>query len=106
MINKKKIIEFLDERFYSILLFIISIILCFILIIFKTTNLENIFAIIAAIFLNVSLFLIIIISLLFFQYGIGFDIQEEIFEENNIAGAIFEGFIILSIAIIIARSIL
>lgn len=53
---------------------------------------------------NLSFFLCAAFGLQFFQLGIGKNIQEEIFDEHNIAAGIYQGLLFIAIAIIIAKA--
>lgn len=52
---------------------------------------------------NVAFFLATVFGLQYFQLGTGRDIQGEIFDSNNIAAAIYQGFLFLALAIVIAK---
>ena len=53
---------------------------------------------------NLSFFLCATFGLQYFQLGIGRNIQEEIFDEHNMAAALYQGFLFIAIAIIIAKA--
>lgn len=55
---------------------------------------------------NVALFLLIIFTLQYFQGGANSNIHKAIFEDGNIAAAIFQGLIYLGIAILIGGAIM
>lgn len=55
---------------------------------------------------NVALFLLIIFTLQYFQGGTTMNIQKKIFEEGNIAVALYQGLIYLGIAILIGGAIM
>lgn len=55
---------------------------------------------------NVALFLATAFGLQFFQLGTGRDIQSEIFDEENIAASIYQGFLFLAIAIVISKGLM
>lgn len=70
------------------------------------TEKNSIFGIIGGSFLNISLFLTCYFGLEYFQQGTDKDIQKEIFEENNVSAAIYQGSLLIGIAIIIARGLI
>lgn len=55
---------------------------------------------------NVALFLLIIFTLQYFQGGMTINIQKKIFEEGNIAVAIYQGLIYLGVALLIGQAIM
>jgi hypothetical protein len=68
----------------------------------KTSVMGNL----AGVGFNLSLFLGAVFGLQYFQRGTGTDIGSEIFDEGNIAAGIYQGFLFLSIATIIAKGLL
>jgi len=69
-------------------------------------QLVAILALFAAAMNNVALYLLIVFSLQYFQGGTKLDLQKKIFEEGNVAAAIYQGLIYLGIAILIGGAIM
>jgi len=95
------------KKTYSILL---GFILSFLLILVENTNTSGVKTPIYS-FVSVLAFSIFGTTILFSAYKfidwlIDADIEAEIFEKQNIAAAIFKGFILLGIALIIAAVII
>lgn len=55
---------------------------------------------------NVAIFLATVFGLQYFQLGTGRDIQQEIFDDNNIAASIYEGMLFIALAIVIAKGVM
>lgn len=55
---------------------------------------------------NVSLFLILAFGLQKFQLGTKRDIPSEIFDENNVAAAVYQGMLFVALAIVISRGLM
>jgi hypothetical protein len=70
------------------------------------TDLSQVITMFTGIMFNVAIFLAVVFSLQFFQFKIGTDIQQEIYEENNTAAAIYQGLIFVSIAIVISKGLM
>ena len=51
----------------------------------------------------VAFLLAVVYGLLHFTRGTQFDVQREIFDKNNLAGAVFVGAIVLSLATVIGK---
>lgn len=71
-----------------------------------TVEKTSVFGLLGGMMTNVSVYLAVAFGLQFFQMGIGKDIQKEIYTEHNIAAAIYQGFLLLGIAIVIARAMI
>ena len=74
--------------------------------IFGGAHFPAIMGIFAACLNNVALFLLIISTLQYFQGGVSLNIQKKIFEEGNVAVAIYQGMIYLGIALLIGNAIM
>lgn len=71
-----------------------------------TADGKSVLSLITGIMMNVALFLGIGFGLQFFQMGIGRNVQEEVFDKDNIAVAIYQAGLFIALAIIIAKGIL
>lgn len=108
-----KLMNFLrriNEKFgtlaYNILFSLLTLILISSIIAWGPVKLITIFSIMAAAMNNVALFLLIVFSLQYFQGGARLNIQKQIYEKQNIAAAIYQGFLYLGIALLISQSIM
>lgn len=55
---------------------------------------------------NVALFLATVFGLQYYQMGTGRDIQKEIFDQSNLAAAVYEAGLFIAIAIVISKGIM
>jgi hypothetical protein len=54
---------------------------------------------------NVAFFLAVVFGLQKFQMGTDYDVQNKIFEEANLAVAIYQGFLFLALSIVISKGV-
>lgn len=74
--------------------------------IFGGAYLPAILGIFAAMANNVAFFLVVLFTFQYFQGGTDLKIQDKIFQDGNIAAAIYQSAIILALALIISGAIL
>ena len=67
---------------------------------------NSVLSLFTGIMMNVALFLGIAFGLQFFQMGIGTDVTKEIYNEHNIAAAIYQAGLFMALAIVIAKGLM
>lgn len=96
----------INEKYFNIGIVIATIGLLWFLISNGTVGHEAILGNLAGVGFNLSLFFAASFGIQFFQLGLGRNVQSEIFDENNIAAGIYQGFLFLAIATIVAKGLL
>ncbi len=104
--NKENIFMKANHTFYTSIVVVATIGLIAYVLQSGQTDLIQIITMFTGIMFNVAIFLTVIFSLQFFQYNIGTDIQKEIYEENNLAAANYQGMLFIAIAIIISKGLM
>lgn len=94
----------IDQCFFNTVLFLLTVTFIGFLVKGGSVALASLLGMIGSTFFNLSIFLSSIFGLQYFQLGTGRDIQKEIFDESNIAAAIYQGLLFLGIAIIISKA--
>lgn len=106
----KKSIEWIklnaNQAYFNWLVIAIAIGLIWIANIFGDASITSIIGIFGGIAANVLLWICIVFGLEYFQFGIGRNIKEEIYNEHNTAAAIYELGIKIGLALIIAKGLL
>jgi hypothetical protein len=92
------------EKHFNIGIILFATILISYLIRGGSVDISSILGMLGSTLFNLGGFLAMAFGLQYYQLGTGRDIQEEIFNEHNIAASIYEGFLFLSIAIIISKA--
>jgi len=69
-------------------------------------NIASLWGLFAAMLNNVALYMVIIFTLQYFQFGSQRDVNESIFKEGNVAAGVFQGCIVIGIAIVMSRAML
>ena len=95
-----------NENVYTGVLVAITIGLVFFVLQIGQTDYQQVLTLFTGIMFNVAIFLATIFSLQFFQYSTGTDIQKEIYIENNIAAANYQGMLFIALSIIISKGIM
>ena len=94
-----------EKHFNSTILLITTIVISYLLFVGNVDK-NSIIGMLGAIFFNVSLLLGVGFGLQHFQLGTKRNIQKEIFDDNNIAAAIYQIGIWISLAIVISKGIM
>jgi uncharacterized membrane protein YjfL (UPF0719 family) len=96
----------MNEKFFNITLAVVVSTLIGFLIFSGSIDKNSVLGMLGAVGFNLVLFLSTAFGLQYFQLTQDRDIQQEIFDENNIAAAIYQGFLFLGIAIVIAKGVM
>lgn len=95
----------LDQKHFNIGIIITAITVVICLIQGGTVDQNSVFGMVGSTLFNLGGFLAAAFGLQYYQLGTGRDIQKEIFDDNNIAAALYQGFLFLAIALIISKAI-
>lgn len=76
------------------------------LIYFGNTDPDAIVGLLGGVFFNVALFLVTGFSLQVFQMGRDRNVQQEIFDKNNIAAAIYQAGIWIGLAMVVSKGLM
>lgn len=71
-----------------------------------TVDPNTVIGMLGGISFNVALFLATVFGLQYYQLGTGRDIQKEIFDEANLAAAVYEAGLFIAIALVISKGIM
>lgn len=96
----------MNHTIFNVATILVTIVLLAFVVKSGEVEVKTILNLITGIMMNVALFLGITFGLQYFQMSIGRDISKEIFDEHNVAAAIFQGFLALSIALVISKGLM
>jgi hypothetical protein len=96
----------LNEKHFSIGIIAVVVSIMAYLLIFAGIEKDSVIGMLGGIGFNVTLLLSLGFGLQYFQMGTRFDIQKEIYDEQNIAGAIYQAGIWIALAIVIAKGLI
>jgi hypothetical protein len=96
----------LNEKHFNITIGVVVVGIISYLVGFAGIAKDSVIGMLGGVGFNVSLLLSLGFGLQYFQMGTDIDIQEEIYTEHNIAGAIYQAGIWISLAIVIAKGLL
>lgn len=96
----------LNEKHFNYLFLTLTSIILSYLLFAGNVDKNSIIGMLGAMTFNVSLLLGIGFSLQYFQLGTTKDIQKEIFDEHNVAAAIYQAGIWIGLALVIAKGIM
>jgi hypothetical protein len=106
----KKIAGYVNQRFgtgaYGVVFALATIIFTVTAGMLGGLHLPGVIGLFAAITNHVALFILILFTFQYFQGGVDLNITKKIFEEGNVAAAIYQGAIVIAFAIIISGAIM
>ena len=96
----------INEKFFNLGIAVLVVGVVGFLVFTGAVSKDSVIGMFAGIMFNVSIFLSVAFGLQFFQLTTKRDVQKEIFDEHNVAAAIYQGFIFLALAIVISKGIM
>jgi len=96
----------LNETFFNSVIGLLTLGVIFYLIASGAVVGSAVIGMLGGIAFNLSLFLIVAFGLQKFQLGTKRDIPAEVFDESNIAAAIYQGLLFVAIAIVISKGLM
>jgi len=93
-------------KMYNLIFALLALCLTIVGAIFGGINVAAMLGLFAAIANNVAFFLVILFTLQYFQGGTQLQINKKIFEEGNVAAAIYQAAIVIALALLIGNSIM
>lgn len=107
-----KLLRLLDKlrgsigtKTFNLILAIIAIILTSLVATWGGAHLPAIFSLFSAAVNNISLFLLVLTTFQYFYGGEKLNVMKKIFDDGNVAAAIYMGFVALAFAILIGQAI-
>jgi len=95
-----------NEKIFNSLALIVTGGLLYVLVQKGIVEGQSIVSNLTAILFNLVIFLVAAFGLQFFQLSFKRDIQAEIFDQNNVAAAIYQGFLFLALAVVISKGLM
>ena len=95
----------LNEKHYIIGFIIATIAIIIYLLVGGSIEQGSVFGMLGGLFFNLSVFLGTVFGLQYYQLGTGRDIQSEIFDEKNLAAALYQGALFIAIALVIGKGL-
>lgn len=95
-----------NTGFFNYVLIFTTICLLYISLLYGGVAIASIISIASGSFTNLAMFLVAYFGIMYFKMGAGRDIAKEIYDENNMAAATYEGLLALAIATVIAKGLL